>query len=202
MLGRYERSRTARVMTTLMRNGQDRRSENPLWVTRRKSARKCLGPISGSHQGRRPKRPHSQAGYMTAPERFAESQIPLALRAPSIHDPQLTFDRVVGCNRHSYNCPFCVEQPLRLLTTRSASPTASGRVRSSTTRSKRLVGLRLQLIAKQYNLPVPPVLISACLLQPWLMCAAFHDVFSPPFRFECPSIARARSAGTFGSCGG
>jgi hypothetical protein len=28
----YERSRTARVMTTLMRNGRDRRSENPLWA--------------------------------------------------------------------------------------------------------------------------------------------------------------------------
>ena len=28
-----------------------------------------------------------QAEYMTAPERFADSQIPLAPRAPSIHDP-------------------------------------------------------------------------------------------------------------------
>ena len=28
-----------------------------------------------------------QAGYMAAPERFAESQIPLAPRAPSIHGP-------------------------------------------------------------------------------------------------------------------
>src|SRR6266498_3651686 len=45
------------------------------------------GPISGSHQGQRSKRPHSKAGYMTAPERFADSQIPLAPRAPSIHDP-------------------------------------------------------------------------------------------------------------------
>jgi hypothetical protein len=33
------------------------------------------------------KRPHSKAEYMTAPERFAESQIPLAPRASSIHDP-------------------------------------------------------------------------------------------------------------------
>ena len=34
------------------------------------------------------KRPHSKAEYMTAPERFADnSQIPLATRAPSIHDP-------------------------------------------------------------------------------------------------------------------
>ena len=33
------------------------------------------------------KRLHSKAGYMAAPERFAESQIPLAPRAPSIHGP-------------------------------------------------------------------------------------------------------------------
>src|SRR5580658_10841583 len=33
------------------------------------------------------KRPHSKAEYMTAPERFADSQIPLAPRAPSIHGP-------------------------------------------------------------------------------------------------------------------
>src|SRR3974390_70891 len=33
------------------------------------------------------KRPHSKAEYMTAPERFAYSQIPLAPRAPSIHGP-------------------------------------------------------------------------------------------------------------------
>src|SRR5712691_9701084 len=36
------------------------------------------------------RRPHSKAEYMTAPERFADSQIPLAPRAPSIHDPELT----------------------------------------------------------------------------------------------------------------
>jgi hypothetical protein len=29
----------------------------------------------------------TEAEYMTAPERFADSQIPLAPRAPSIHDP-------------------------------------------------------------------------------------------------------------------
>ena len=32
----------------------------------------------------------TEAEYMTAPERFADSQIPLALRAPSIHDPSAT----------------------------------------------------------------------------------------------------------------
>jgi hypothetical protein len=34
---------------------------------------------------------HSKAGYMAAPERFAESQIPLAPRAPSIHGPSRRF---------------------------------------------------------------------------------------------------------------
>jgi hypothetical protein len=32
-----------------------------------------------------------QAGYMAAPERFAQRQIPLALRAPSIHGPKRTW---------------------------------------------------------------------------------------------------------------
>src|SRR6202042_2747587 len=32
-------------------------------------------------------KPSCEAEYMTAPERFADSQIPLAPRAPSIHDP-------------------------------------------------------------------------------------------------------------------
>src|SRR5438094_4735517 len=39
------------------------------------------------------RRPHSKAEYMTAPERFADSQIPLAPRAPSIHDPKQSSGR-------------------------------------------------------------------------------------------------------------
>src|SRR3984893_14119473 len=66
------RSRTARVMMTLMRNGRDRRSENPRSATRGKNACLCLGPISGSHQGQQPQRLHSNAGYIAAPERFAK----------------------------------------------------------------------------------------------------------------------------------
>jgi hypothetical protein len=42
------------------------------------------------------KRPHSKAEYMTAPERFADSQIPLAPRAPSIHGPQRRCSTVPG----------------------------------------------------------------------------------------------------------
>src|SRR6266436_7014760 len=42
------------------------------------------------------KRPHSKAEYMTAPERFADSQIPLAPRAPSIHDPSIRHLRKRG----------------------------------------------------------------------------------------------------------
>jgi hypothetical protein len=46
-------------------------------------------------------KPSCEAEYMTAPERFADSQIPLAPRAPSIHDPFETcgeplLDHLVG----------------------------------------------------------------------------------------------------------
>ena len=56
------RTRTARVMTTLMRNGRDRRSENPPGPPRYLSACFCLGPISGSHQGQRPHWLHRDGG--------------------------------------------------------------------------------------------------------------------------------------------
>src|SRR5262245_30669010 len=36
-------------------------------------------------------KPSCEAEYMTAPERFADCQIPLAPRAPSIHDPTETW---------------------------------------------------------------------------------------------------------------
>jgi hypothetical protein len=57
------------------------------------------------------KRPHSKAEYMTAPERFADSQIPLAPRAPSIHGPLSLCampDPLYGRpSRHllAHNCP-------------------------------------------------------------------------------------------------
>src|SRR5262249_12744893 len=60
------------VMKTLMRDGRDRRSENPRNATRAKNACFWLGPISGSHQGQQPQRLHSKAEYMAAPERFAK----------------------------------------------------------------------------------------------------------------------------------
>src|SRR6516164_1952333 len=74
-------------MTTLMRSGRDRRSENPRCATRGKSACFWLGPISGSHQGQQPERLHLEAGYMTAPVSFREKVrfFSLAPRAPSIH---------------------------------------------------------------------------------------------------------------------
>src|SRR5262245_11449992 len=78
-------------MKTLMRNGRDRRSDNPQRATRGKNACFCLGPISESHQGPQPQRLHLEAGYMAAPERFAQPpDSPLAPRAPSIHDPKET----------------------------------------------------------------------------------------------------------------
>jgi hypothetical protein len=42
----------------------------------------------------------TEAEYMTAPERFADSQIPLAPRAPSIHDPSRK--RSVRCSAPTY----------------------------------------------------------------------------------------------------
>src|ERR1700751_3535205 len=74
-------------MKTLMRNGRDRRSENPRSATRAKSACFWLGPISGSHQGQQPQWLHLKAGYMAAPVSFREKVrfFSLAPRAPSIH---------------------------------------------------------------------------------------------------------------------
>jgi hypothetical protein len=72
-------------MKTLMRNGRDRRSENPFWATAKKERVVLFGTDQRITSGPAAKRLHSKAGYMAAPERFAESQIPLAPRAPSIH---------------------------------------------------------------------------------------------------------------------
>src|SRR3984957_13209130 len=76
-------------MKTLMRNGRDRRSENPLLGHAKKERVLLFGTDQRITSGPAAKRPHSKAEYMTAPERFADSQIPLAPRAPSIHDPYL-----------------------------------------------------------------------------------------------------------------
>jgi hypothetical protein len=70
-------------MKTLMRNGRDRRSENPFWATAKKERVVLFGTDQRITSGPAAKRLHSKAGYMAAPERFAESQIPLAPRAPA-----------------------------------------------------------------------------------------------------------------------
>src|SRR5450755_3433749 len=75
-------------MKTMMRNGRDRRSENPLLGHARKERVVLVGTDQRITSGPAAKRLHSKAGYMAAPERFADSQIPLAPRAPSIHDPK------------------------------------------------------------------------------------------------------------------
>jgi hypothetical protein len=90
------RSRTARVMTTLMRNGRDRRSENPSGPTRYLSACCCPGPISGSHQGQQPLRLHRDRGNPPSenrpytrlhPNASQKVKFAPAPRAPSIHGP-------------------------------------------------------------------------------------------------------------------
>src|SRR5262245_62426167 len=98
-------------MMTLMRNGRDRRSENPLRATRGKNACFCLGPISGSHQGQQPKRLHTKAEYMAAPERFAETSDSFPLHrgrrpymalssngADTRFDPERTIGTQISCD--------------------------------------------------------------------------------------------------------
>src|SRR6266481_824661 len=83
-------------MTTLMRNGRDRRSENPFWAIARlervlvfgTDQRITSGPAATVAASQwRQAFTRKQAAYMAAPERFAKRQIPLAPRAPSIHGP-------------------------------------------------------------------------------------------------------------------
>src|SRR6476620_2763895 len=76
-------------MKTLIRNGRDRRSENPSLGHARKERVSLFGTDQRITSGPAARRAHSKAEYMTAPERFADSQIPLAPRAPSIHDPMI-----------------------------------------------------------------------------------------------------------------
>jgi hypothetical protein len=91
------RSRTARVMMALMRNGRDRRLGEPvmghailervlLFGTRSADYIRASGH-NGCNATEVTLQATTEAEYMTAPERFADSQIPLAPRVPSIHDP-------------------------------------------------------------------------------------------------------------------
>src|SRR4249920_2271029 len=73
-------------MKTLMRNGRDRRSENPSLGHAKKERVSLFGTDQRITSGPAARRPHSKAEYMTAPERFADSQIPLAPRAPPALD--------------------------------------------------------------------------------------------------------------------
>jgi hypothetical protein len=49
----------------------------------------------------------TEAEYMTAPERFADSQIPLAPRAPSIHDPSQAA-AIEGHRHRERSARYCV----------------------------------------------------------------------------------------------
>ena len=55
----------------MMRNGRDRRSENPLLGHARKERVVLVGTDQRITSGPAAKRLHSKAGYMAAPERFA-----------------------------------------------------------------------------------------------------------------------------------
>jgi hypothetical protein len=93
------RSRTAGVMTTLMRNGRDRRSGKPVKCHAILERELLFGTRSAdyirasSHSGCIATEvilQAKQAEYMAAPERFAEMpDFSLAPRAPSIHGTSL-----------------------------------------------------------------------------------------------------------------
>src|SRR5262245_23585180 len=87
-------------MKTLMRNGRDRRSENPSLGHAKQERVSLFGTDQRITSGPAARRPHSKAEYMTAPERFADSQIPLASRAPSIHDPKRSSGRIRRTGRY------------------------------------------------------------------------------------------------------
>src|SRR6185312_14727088 len=47
----------------------------------------------------------------------------------------------------------------------------------------------LQLMAKQYRWPAPPVRMRPSFVQSALICTEFHDTLPPPVRSAWPSIA-------------
>src|SRR5207342_3963540 len=105
---------TAGVMTALMRNGRDRRLGEPvmghailervlLFGTRSADYIRASGH-NGCIATEVTLQATTEAEYMTAPARFADSQIPLAPRAPSIHDPS----QAVAVEGHSHR-----ERPAR-----------------------------------------------------------------------------------------
>src|SRR5258707_454729 len=69
-----------------MRNGRDRRSENPFLGHARKERVSLFGTDQRITSGPAATRLHSKAEYMTGPERFADSQSPLAPLTRPIHD--------------------------------------------------------------------------------------------------------------------
>src|SRR5215471_3911162 len=77
-------------MKTLMRNGRDRRSENPSLGHAKKERVSLFGTDQRITSGPVARRPHSKAEYMTAPERFADSQISPAPRRAICTQQDLT----------------------------------------------------------------------------------------------------------------
>src|SRR6202051_962279 len=101
-------------MTTLMRNGRDRRSGKPVMGHAILERALLVGTRSADHirasghSGRIATGQaftRKQAVYMAAPEGFAKRQIPLAPRAPSIHG-QLRHFGTLNWNVRSLGIPW------------------------------------------------------------------------------------------------
>ena len=97
------RSRTAGVMTTLMRNGRDRRLGKPVKCHARKERVFLVGTRSADHI-----RASGQSGCIQRPDTWLhpnasqKRQIPLAPRAPSIHGTFETCRLALGMS--AYRC--------------------------------------------------------------------------------------------------
>ena len=90
------RSRTAGVITTVMRNGRDRRSGKPVLCHARKERVLLVGTRSADHI-----RASSRSGCIQSPNTWLHPnaslncQIHLAMRAPSIHGKNAKYRRTL-----------------------------------------------------------------------------------------------------------
>jgi hypothetical protein len=123
-------------MTTLMRNGRDRRSENPSGPTRYLSACYCPGPISGSHQGQRP---HG----------CIATEVILQATIGRIHGCTRTLRRKVRFLLHRGHRPYMAH---RATSRQRSKRSLSGRSGHCTTTANRF-GRRLLHCKKVYSIP-------------------------------------------------
>jgi hypothetical protein len=138
-------------MKTLMRNGRDRQSENPSLGHAKQERVSLFGTDQRITSGPVARRPHSKAEYMTAPERFADSQIPLAPRAPrapSIHDPKRS--------KHGLFPQRSILPRCAILSEAMAAPRRAGSVATAWGGSGQVVGILGGFVSRPAASPPTP----------------------------------------------